>query len=342
MPKRVEIDESTQTEQYGHFVAEPLERGFGITLGNALRRVLLSSLQGSAITSVKIDGVQHEFSTVGGVLEDVVDIILNLKGIRFRLLADDSKVVTLSKKGAGEVTAGDIKTDADLEILNPDVKIATLDSDGSIKMELTVDSGRGYIPAEQHRKQNKYPIGTIPIDSLFSPVTKVNFQVENTRVGQRTDYDRLILDIFTDSSISPNEALAFAAKILKDHFLLFIDFEEEPVMEIEEELDEEKERIKKLLNMSIEELELSVRSANCLKTARIGSLGELVQRTEAEMLKYRNFGRKSLSELTSILAEYGIHFGMNVEDYGIKLLVSDAEAEPAEETAKAEETEKSK
>jgi DNA-directed RNA polymerase subunit alpha len=226
--------------------------------------------------------------------------------------------------------------------LNPKSPIATLDTDGAINVELTVESGRGYIPAEQHRKQNKYPIGTIPIDSLFSPVTKVNFKVENTRVGQRTDYDRLILDISTDGSISPNEALAFAAKILKDHFLLFIDFEEEPEMAANEEMDEEKDRIRKLLNMSIEELELSVRSANCLKTARIGSLGELVQRTEAEMLKYRNFGRKSLSELTSILAEYGLHFGMNVEDYGIQLVAAgEYDAEAAESDEAPTEAEKS-
>jgi len=292
---------------------------------------LLSSIQGAAIVSVKIDGVQHEFSHIPGVVEDVVDIILNLKSIRFKLMSDGRKTVVLEKTGPAEVKASDIQADSDLEILTPDIHIATLDEGANLRMELTLDIGRGYIPADQHRKQEKFPIGTIPVDSLFSPVTKVNYRVENARIGHRTDYDRLILEVWTDGSLTPEEALAHAAKILKNHFILFFKLEEEPEMEVEEELDEEKERIKKLLNMSIDELELSVRSANCLKTAKIKTLGELVQRTEAEMLKYRNFGRKSLSELTSILAEYGLHFGMNVEEYGIEP-VSAEESETSSES----------
>lgn len=314
MPKGVVVDEETLTEQFGRFTVEPLERGFGTTIGNALRRVLLSSLPGAAVTAVRIDGVAHEFSTIPNVVEDVTEIILNMKELRLKLYSEEPKILQLEAEGKGDVTALDIQTDSEVEILNPDLHIATLDEGGHLRMEIHVADGRGYVMAEQNKDPN-YPIGVIPVDSIFSPVVRVNYRVENTRVGQRTDYDRLVLEIWTDGSIHPQDALSSAGQILKNHLQLFISIDEDMVPEPEEEVDEEFERIKKLLMMNVEELELSVRSSNCLRAAEIKTLADLVQKSEAEMLKYRNFGRKSLTELTQILDELNLSFGMDVSPY---------------------------
>ena len=314
MPKSVELDEGTFSDTYGRFIAEPLERGFGHTLGNALRRVLLSSLQGASITSLKIEGVMHEFSTIPGIVEDVTEIVLNLKEVRIKLHTNHAKKVVIEQKGAGELKAVAFQTDTDIEILNPDHHIATLNKKANLRMEVAISAGRGYIPAELSKKQEQ-PIGTIPIDAIYTPITKVNYSVENTRVGQRIDYDKLGLEIWTDGTITPDDALATAARILRDHLKLFISFEEEPEEVEIEEVDEETVRIRNLLKMSVDELELSVRSSNCLKAAEIKTLSDLVQKTEAEMLKYRNFGRKSLQELNEILNNMGLSFGMNVSRY---------------------------
>ena len=313
MPKQVTPD-SNNTEGYGKFVIEPLERGFGITLGNALRRVLLSSLQGAAITSVRIEGVLHEFSTLPGVIEDVTEIILNLKQVRLKLHGDGPKRGTFEMKGKGEVRAGDLQVDPEVEVLNPDLHIATLNRDGDLRMEVEISSGRGYVPADQHSTTD-HPIGVTPIDSTFSPVTKVNYLVEATRLGQRIDYDKLTLEVWTDRSILPSDAVAVASKLLRDHFNLFIKFEEPFEEEVEEEEDPEILRIRRLLDKSVEELELSVRSSNCLRAAEIKTIGDLVQKGEPEMLKFRNFGRKSLKEIQDILGEMGLHFGMDVSRF---------------------------
>jgi DNA-directed RNA polymerase subunit alpha len=313
MPKQVTPD-SNNTEGYGKFVIEPLERGFGITLGNALRRVLLSSLQGAAITSVRIEGVLHEFSTLPGVIEDVTEIILNLKQVRLKLHGDGPKRGTFEMKGKGEVRAGDLQVDPEVEVLNPDLHIATLNRDGDLRMEVEISSGRGYVPADQHSTTD-HPIGVTPIDSVFSPVTKVNYLVEATRLGQRIDYDKLTLEVWTDRSILPSDAVAVASKLLRDHFNLFIKFEEPFEEEVEEEEDPEILRIRRLLDKSVEELELSVRSSNCLRAAEIKTIGDLVQKGEPEMLKFRNFGRKSLKEIQDILGEMGLHFGMDVSRF---------------------------
>jgi len=313
MPKQVTPDPNN-TEGYGKFVVEPLERGFGITLGNALRRVLLSSLQGAAITSVRIEGVLHEFSTLPGVIEDVTEIILNLKQVRLKLHGDGPKRGTFEMKGKGEVRAGDLQVDPEVEVLNPDLHIATLNRDGDLRMEVEISSGRGYVPADQHSTTD-HPIGVTPIDSVFSPVTKVNYLVEATRLGQRIDYDKLTLEVWTDRSILPSDAVAVAARLLRDHFQLFIKFENEIIEEQEEEEDPEVLRIRRLLAKSVEELELSVRSSNCLRAAEIKTIGDLVQKGEPEMLKFRNFGRKSLKEIQDILGEMGLHFGMDVSRY---------------------------
>jgi DNA-directed RNA polymerase subunit alpha len=314
MPKNVEVDDKTSTNRFGKFTIEPLERGFGITLGNALRRVLLSSLPGAAVTAVKIEGVQHEFSTTPGVKEDVPEVLQNLKLMRFKIHSEGPKTATFDARGKGEVKAGDLKSDPDIEVLNPELHIATLNKDGDFRCEIEVGPGRGYVSAENQPVVDR-PIGVLPVDSLFSPVTKVNFEVENTRIGQRIDYDKLTLDVWTDGSVIPSDALAYAAKILKDHFALFVHFEEEIVEEVEEEIDEEFLRIKTLLERSVEELELSVRSSNCLKAAEIKTIGDLVTKTEGEMLKYRNFGRKSLKEIADILQSMGLNFGMDVAKY---------------------------
>jgi len=311
-PKRLEI-ETTEPNTYGKFECEPLERGFGITMGNALRRVLLSSLQGSAITNVKIDGVLHEFSTIPGVLEDVTDVILNLKEVRFRVTGDGNlRRLQIEKQGEGRVSARDIQTGAMVEVLSPDQHICTLARDAKLRMELTIRQGKGYVPAEKNIEENQ-PIGTIPIDAIFSPVRKVSYTVTQARVGQITDYDKLTLEIWSDGSVKPEDALAYAAKILKDQLSIFINFEEEA------EAQEEEVRTEPAFNdnlfRGVDELELSVRSANCLKNADIRHIGELVQRTEQEMLKTKNFGRKSLNEIKEILSEMGLSLGMKIDDF---------------------------
>jgi DNA-directed RNA polymerase subunit alpha len=313
MPKQV-MPDAGNTDRYGKFTIEPLERGFGLTLGNALRRVLLSSLQGAAITAVRIDGVLHEFSTLPGVIEDVTEIILNLKQVRLKLLGDGPKKGTFEMRGKSEVRAADLQVDAEVVILNPDLHIASLNKDGDLRMEVEIDGGRGYVSADQH-SQTERPIGVIPIDSLFSPVLRVNYDVETTRLGQRIDYDKLTMEVWTDASILPSDAVAVAAKILRDHFNLFIHFEEPIEEEVEEEVNEDILRIRRLLEKSVEELELSVRSSNCLRAAEIKNIGDLVQKSEGEMLKYRNFGRKSLKEIQDILGEMGLSFGMDVSPY---------------------------
>jgi len=292
------IDEDSHTDTYGKFVCEPLERGFGITIGNSLRRILLSSLQGAAITSVKIEGVAHEFTTAPGVLEDVTDIILNLKEIKLKLVDVDEAVIRLSANGEGVVRAKDIETDGSVKILNPEQHIATLNKEGRLNMEMTVRMGKGYVPAERNKTKDD-KIGIMPIDAVFSPIERVNYVISNARVGQITDYDKLTLEIWTDGSVLPEDAVAFAAKILKEQMAPLINFEEEP--EPDEDVEEEmEERLNEHLFRSVSELELSVRSANCLKNADINLIGELVQKSENEMLKTKNFGRKSLNEIKEI------------------------------------------
>jgi DNA-directed RNA polymerase subunit alpha len=310
-PKRLECELETLTSTYGKFFAEPLERGFGLTLGNSLRRVLLSSIEGAAVTSVRIAGVLHEFSTIPGAKEDVTDVILNLKQLRLKLASDQGKTLTLKATGEGEVRAAQITPDADVEILTPDLYICSLDKDGRLDMELEVRHGRGYVPAERNKRETM-PVDVIPIDAIFSPVRKVNFQVEDTRVGQATDYNKLIVEVWTDGSVLPQDAVAYAAKILKDHLTIFINFEEEPEAE-EEAVDETRDRMVENLSRPVEELELSVRSANCLKNSNIRYIYELVEKTEAEMLKTKNFGRKSLNEIKEILATMHLNLGMKLE-----------------------------
>jgi len=314
MPRGVLVEDDTATDGYTKFVIEPLERGFGTTIGNSIRRVLLSSLPGAAVVGVRIDGVAHEFSTMPAVVEDVAEIILNLKELRLILHSEEPKTLMLEAEGKGDVTAEDIQTDADVEILNPDLHVASLDEGGQLRMEIHVDSGRGYVIAEQNKMPDQ-PIGVIPMDAMFSPVTRVNFQVENTRIGQRTDYDRLVLEIWTDASVGPQDALSTASQILRNHLQLFISIDDQFISEPEEEVDEKAEEIKRLLQMNVEELELSVRSSNCLRAADIKTLADLVQKSETEMLKYRNFGRKSLTELSQILQEMELGFGMDIEEY---------------------------
>jgi len=315
MPQGVERDETTYSNTHGKFVIQPLERGFGVTIGNSLRRVLLSSLQGSAITHIRIEGVQHEFSAIPGVVEDVSETVLNLKQVRLKLLNKRPDRVMVQMKGPGVFKAGDIqKFSADLEVLNPEHVIATLNKNAELKMELRIGRGRGYVPAEENTTADQ-PIGTIALDAIFNPIQKVNYSIENTRVGHKTDFERLILELWTDGSITPDDALTYAGKILKDHIELFISFDVETEKEDVPEVDEEAIRVRKLLKMNVDELELSVRSHNCLKAANIQTIGDLVRRDEQEMLKFRNFGRKSLQELAKILEEKGLHFGMEVEKY---------------------------
>ncbi len=314
MPRGVQIDEESLSDNYGLFSVQPLERGFGATIGNALRRVLLSSIEGAAVMAVKIEGIQHEFTVIEGVVEDVTEIVLNLKEICLRMHTDADKLLHVKKEGPGEFKAGDLQVDADVEVMNPDLHIATLDKDGVLDMEVTVGKGRGYVLAEAN-KQADQPMGTIVLDAAFSPIRKVHYEVDNARVGQQTDYDKLSLAVWTNSVVRPDDAVAHAARILKNHLELFINFEEEPEEELEEVVDEETRRIATLLKMPVDELELSVRSANCLKAANIITLEDLVQKTENEMLKFRNFGRKSLNELTAILENLGIAFGIDVSKY---------------------------
>jgi len=310
-PKRIETERSSLNHVYGRFIAEPFERGFGVTIGHALRRVLLSSLNGAAVTAVKIQGVYHEFSTVPGVLEDTTEIILNIKELLLKMHVERPKQLTLQATGPAEVLARDITTDADVEILNPDLHIATLNKDAVLDMTMDVQLGRGYVPAERHA-EDIVDSQVIPIDAVFSPIRKVTFQVENTRVGQSTDYDRLILDVHTNGSLHPEEAVSQAARVLQDHLQVFVSFHEEPVQEMPA-VDEERQRLMENLGRSVDELELSVRSYNCLKNANIRTIGELVQKNEAEMLKTRNFGRKSLNEIKEILTLMGLGLGMNLE-----------------------------
>ncbi|HEU4365989.1 MAG TPA: DNA-directed RNA polymerase subunit alpha [Candidatus Krumholzibacteria bacterium] len=312
MPKEILRDEATATPMVARFVVEPLERGFGLTLGNVLRRTLLSSIQGAAVTAVRIKGVLHELSNIPGVMEDVTDVVLNLKQLVVVMHNDEPKFVKLKITKQGPITAADIEPDADIEIVNKDLVLCTATEAVEVEMDILIGHGRGYVAGETH-DLGDYDIGLIPLDSNFSPIRKVAYTVENTRVGQRTDYDRLILEVVTNGSVRPEDALGFAAKIVKDHMLLFIKFDEAPMEEQEPEVDEERERLRELMGRSVEELELSVRSGNCLRRANIRTLGELVRRTEPEMLKYRNFGKQSLKEISEILAGMGLHLGMDVD-----------------------------
>lgn len=314
-PKRLEVDSETHDRFYGKFSCEPLEGGFGTTLGNALRRVLLSSLRGAAITGVRIKDVHHEFSAIPGVLEDVTEILLNLKQVVVKMLTDGVRIVRLEAQGKGEVKAADIQTDGGIEILNPEHHIASLAADGQLALEMTVRSGKGFVPAEANKDEDQ-PIGYIPLDASFSPIRKVNYVVTQARVGQRTDYDKLTLEVWTDGSLLPENALGYAAKILKEHLTMFINFKEE-AEGVEEKATEEPPALNENLYRGVNELELSVRAANCLRNANIRYIGELVQKTEQEMLKTKNFGRKSLNEIKEILGEMGLLLGMKLESFAL-------------------------
>ena len=310
MPRRVQKEENTATATYARFSAEPFEVGYARTVGNSLRRVLLSSIEGVAITSVRVSGANHEFCALPGVSEDVTDIILNLKRVLFKSFNRNPVWLKLNKKGPCVVTAADFAEDNAIEVLNPTQHIATLDVDGTLSLEAEIRTGRGFCPAEGN-KTDEQEIGRIPIDSIFSPVARVNFLVENTRVGQRTDYEKLILDVWTDGRVSPDDALKTAAAVLRHHLDVFVDYSEE-VLEFEEsekKVDEERDRLRRILNMSVNEIELSVRAANCLNNANITTVGELAMKTEADMLKYRNFGKKSLNEIKDKLTELGLYLG---------------------------------
>ena len=309
-PNKLDIAGGTNPARQATVVAEPLERGFGLTLGNALRRVLLSSLQGAAVTSIQIEGVLHEFSSIPGVREDVTDVVLNVKSMALRMHSDGPKRMTLTATGPGEVTASQIETGPDIEIMDPDHVLMTLDQGARVVMELTVESGKGYVPAAQNRAADA-PIGLIPVDALFSPVTKVSYHVGNARVGERTDLDKLTVDIETNGAITPEDSMALAARILQDQLQLFVNFEEPKAAQPVEEIDDELEFNRNLLR-KVDELELSVRSANCLKNDNIVYIGDLVQKTEAEMLRTPNFGRKSLNEIKEVLAQMGLHLGMEI------------------------------
>jgi DNA-directed RNA polymerase subunit alpha len=316
-PRGIHVEQETLTDFYGKFTCEPLERGYGITLGNSLRRVLLSSLQGAAITAIKVEGALHEFTAVSDVVEDVTDIILNLKEVVLKAASAKQFNVRIDKEGPGPVYARDIQLVDGLQVLNPDHLIATLDKKGPLSMELTVGVGRGYVPAEKN-KTPTMSIGTIPIDALFSPIRKVNYTVTNARVGQSTDYDKLTLEVWTNGSVKPHDAVAFAAKILKEQLTIFINFEETDETAYQQASQEE-EPLNENLFRSVDELELSVRSANCLQNANITLIGELVQRTEQDMLKTKNFGRKSLKEIKEILANMGLSLGMKIDNWPVML-----------------------
>jgi DNA-directed RNA polymerase subunit alpha len=322
-PKRLICDLETLSPTYGHFYAQPFERGFGTTIGNALRRVLLSSIEGAAITAVRIEGVLHEFTPIPNVTEDATNIIMNLKQIPLKLNVDHAKTVYLESEQPGEVKSGNITADPDIEILDPNVHIATIGEGGRLKIEMRVKNGRGYVQADENFEED-LPIGYIPLDSVHSPIKRVNYSVEAARLGQTTDYDKLVLDVWTNGCIIPQDAIAQAAKIVKDHMYIFINFEEQPEEE-EEEVDREAERMYDNLKRSVEELELSVRSYNCLKNADIKTIGQLVQKTEAEMLKTKNFGRKSLNEIKEILSEMGLSFGMKLDPEGRPVMPAKAE-----------------
>lgn len=312
MPKGIQVVNPDSIPNFGRLVVEPLERGWGHTLGNTLRRVLISSLQGASVISVRIDGVLHEYGTITGVSEDVTDIILNVKLLRLRLNSDEDATLRLDVSGEGEITAADIDENPDVEILNPELHLATIGAGAKLKIEMRVSDGRGYVAAEFNRRDDD-PVGTIPVDALFSPVVRCNYTVENTRVGQRTDLDKLVLEVQTDGSTSPEDAVGYAAKLITDHLSLFVNFEGdlEPVQE--KTTDEKTTRLQQLLKMRVDELELSVRSNNCLRAANIHTLADLVRNQESGMLKYKNFGRKSLVELNRVLSNMGLSFGMDVD-----------------------------
>ena len=312
IPMRVEVDKDAQSPTFGRFTTEAFERGFGTTIGNALRRILLSSLTGAAVTTVKIEGVVHEFSTISGVTEDVTAIILNVKSLRLALHTDKPKTIRLRKKGPGEAKGSDILHDADVTILTPDLHIATLDKDASLDIEMTVKHGRGYVPAERNKEEG-LPIGVIAIDSIFSPIKRVNFHVENARVGRMTDYDKLTMEIWTDGTISPRDALSNAAGILREHLDIFINPEERTEGKREAGYEESQQEVNKNLSRSVNELELSVRAANCLKNANIKTIADLVQKSEGEMLRTKNVGKKSLNEIKEILSEMGLSVGTKLE-----------------------------
>ncbi len=314
MPNRLQKEESSATPTYAKFVAEPFEAGYGHTLGNSLRRVLLSSLEGASISSIKIDGAMHEFASIPGVVEDVVDIVLNLKKVLFKMPSREPRVFFLSVNKEGAVTAADIKIDAGVEVVNPTQLICTLDKKIKFEMEIEVKVGRGYCPADFNKRADQ-AIGVIPIDSLFSPVRKVKYAVDNTRVGQRTDYDKLILEVWTDGRITPDDALLQSSAILRHHLDIFVHFNEEPIEfeESKQSVSQEDSKLKKLLNMSVNEIELSVRAANCLNNANITTVGQLALKSEAEMLKYRNFGKKSLNEIKDKLTQLGLSLGMKLD-----------------------------
>ncbi len=314
MPKEIVSDQSSATDNYSRFIVEPLERGYGTTLGAALRRVLLSSIQGAAVVAIRIKGVQHEFSTVPGVFEDITNIVLNIKRMIMVMHGDGRRTMRLKATQKGMVTAGLFGGDTEVQILNPEMHICELTDNIDFEMEIDIESGRGYSNAEANQ-WDEAPAGTVFVDALFSPVTKVAFQVENTRVGQKTDYDRLILEINTNGAISPEDSLSYAGKLLKDHLRLFIHMDEEVMVEEEAQEDEEIVRVRNLLRTRVDELELSVRSSNCLRAANIQTLEDLVTKSEAEMLKYRNFGRKSLNEIGQLLESMGLSFGMDISGY---------------------------
>lgn len=313
VPKKLVCDEESLTENYGKFIAEPFERGYGVTIGNSLRRVLLSSLEGAAVTSIKIEGATHEFTTVPGVVEDITEIVLNVKKVVLRSHTRVPKTLHIEVNQKREITAKDIATDDTVEVINPDLHIATLTKNVPFRMELEVQKGRGYVPADRNKKDGQ-PIGVIAIDSIFAPVRKVNFHVEDTRVGQMTDYDKLILEVWTNGSMTPKDAVLYASNIFQRHLDVFANFGKLPEEDMETEVQDDKEKeLYRKFAKPVSELELSVRSANCLREAHIKTIGELVRKTEAEMLKYRNFGKKSLTEISNLIKEMGLGFGVEVD-----------------------------
>ncbi|MEX2115583.1 MAG: DNA-directed RNA polymerase subunit alpha [Bacteroidota bacterium] len=316
MPEKIELDENSSSGTFGRFIVQPLEKGFGVTIGNSLRRVLLSSLPGTAITAIRVEGIHHEFSTIKGVVEDVSDIVLNLKQVRIRPLNKKAAKVVVKLSGSGDFLARDIqKASAEIEVLNPELRIATLSKEADFELELRLGRGKGYVPAEENKMADQ-PLGTIAIDSIFTPIRNVRYFVEPTRVGGQTDFEKLILEVETDGSVSPRDALTHAGRILQDHIKLFINFDMEPETEkVEAEQEAETSKVREKLRMSVDELELSVRSHNCLRSANIRTLADLVRRDEGELLKFRNFGRKSLAELSAIVEEMGLSFGMDVDRY---------------------------
>ena len=319
-PKRLEFDKKNKSECYGKLSAGPFERGYGVTIGNSLRRMLLSSIEGAAIVAVRFEGVFHEFSSIPGVVEDITEIILNLKQVNLKLTGEaDYKRVYIKASNAGVIYAKNITADPDIEVLNPDLPILTIDQSAEVEIEMIVRKGRGYVPADRHKIENE-SVQMIPVDSNFSPVEKITYNIENTRVGQSTDYDSLVMELWTNGGITPEDAVAHAAKIVKDHMQIFINFDEEPEP-VQPQIDEKKQKVLTNMAKCVEELELSVRSYNCLKNANIQTIAELVQKTDGEMLKTRNFGRKSLNEIKEILEDMGLHLGMKVEEDDLKQIL---------------------